>query len=259
VLQLMTSTTNIGCQLASQLWMFSSTARTKIGDWSCVGNETAVTSLSVTMTDQIATICGKGQFPGVLMYSSAAKSLYAAYLCVDITNGNVFVNGGKGDQALVDVGTHPSLSLYQFNGQVFLFEVHGDGYCWNSEINNKRSEVRLCNNVPTSTEYILTYNFGTFDSWISHINNKLANKTAPLDTLLGSCHSQILHGTYDSGTNPHSVLFSAFDYSSKKEALLLAEIHVGLPSHVSDKAQCGMATPMDGLVLDAWPLADWVL
>ena len=48
-------------------------------------------------------------------------------------------------------------------------EVHGEGYCYNSETKNKRPFPRVCASTPSSTSLTLVYNYGTFDAWFAHL------------------------------------------------------------------------------------------
>lgn len=87
-------------------------------------------------------------------------------LCADPVTGNISANGGSvsGTGIAVDVGSYPSVSLFAHNGELLVYanllnffnlfihfflygsyfnftyslEVHSDGFCWNSEPNNKQ-------------------------------------------------------------------------------------------------------------------------
>lgn len=39
-------------------------------------------------------------------------------------------------------------------------EVHSNGFCFNSEPYNKNASELLCDRKPTSSNYLLNYNYG---------------------------------------------------------------------------------------------------
>jgi hypothetical protein len=49
-------------------------------------------------------------------------------------------------------------------------EVHTHGYCWNNADHNKRSDVSLCDSTPSSTPYVMVYNYGHLKNWIQMSN-----------------------------------------------------------------------------------------
>jgi len=62
----------------------------------------------------------------------------------------------------VDVGSHSSVSVALINNKLYGLEVHGEGYCWNTEVRNKRSTplvVRHDSNCPFDTLLIILHFF----------------------------------------------------------------------------------------------------
>ncbi|CAF1613391.1 unnamed protein product, partial [Didymodactylos carnosus] len=90
-----------------------------------------------------------------------------------------------------------------------------NGYCYNNELVNKRSSPALCNSIPNQQEQILTYTYGNF--------NLLANYT---NTTITACQNDILHGTFDMGSNPNAVLFQALN-SNGQLTLGMINVHRG--------------------------------
>lgn len=43
--------------------------------------------------------------------------------------------------------------------------VHGEGYCYNNEVNNKQAEVAVCDNTPTPQHYTLNYMIADLQNW----------------------------------------------------------------------------------------------
>jgi len=265
VLQLAASPHLFGCQLVAQLWQFTNNKPSSFGNTRCVQSEASVDAFDLAVVGgESHTLCGSGNYPGVVMYTDSATVVYADYLCIDLQNKTIIINGNNGETrpVNVDIGSVPSVSMVQHAGEIYVFSVHGESYCWNNEVHNKQAGERLCDNKPFSMPYMLTYNFGSFADWASHISSHLKvnekDKDA-IDKTFGSCHPTILHGTYDSGSNPTTALFTSKDPVTKKEVLLFAEVHQGVPDNVVDKYACGLAVSMPGLVLDSWPINDWVV
>jgi len=252
---------NFSCSLQLQLWQLENFTVSKVGITSCVQNNIAIQYYDVAFSgsQQGDSYCDRGDLPGILTFSDASNNIYTSVLCLNASTGVLEVNGGTMTGVAVDVGSDTSVSLYTFNGQLMVLEVHSDGFCWNSEPNNKQPTPATCSNTPTSVQYVLNYNFGSFDNWATHVQNIInhKNQSYNLDSIFSSCHPTILHGAYDSGSSPRVSLFSA-NYNST-EVLLHAEVHVGLPQVFNDTSQCGFAVPREGqLVLDSWFLTEWI-
>jgi hypothetical protein len=227
VVQLVASPHLFGCQLYAQLWQFSSNSKpTTLGDQQCIQSGASVDAFDLAVLGGSAlnstTVCAKDDYPGIVMYTDTANVVYAAYICIDLHKKAISVNGYQGQTrpVYVDFGSVPSVSLIQHEGEVYVFSVHGEGYCWNNEVHNKQPNVRLCDNNPSSMPYILVYNFGRFNDWAQHITQQLTNKN-PVDSTFGSCHSTILHGAYDTGSNPTTALFTSMDPNTNTEVPLL--------------------------------------
>eukprot|EP00026_Physarum_polycephalum_P004407 Phypoly_transcript_04426.p1 GENE.Phypoly_transcript_04426~~Phypoly_transcript_04426.p1 ORF type:complete len:695 (+),score=81.70 Phypoly_transcript_04426:80-2164(+) len=252
---------NTSCSMQLQIWQLENSEKaSKLGPANCVQNSVQIAYFDVSIfgSSQGESFCSAGELPGVLMFSDTSNNIYTSVLCLNINTGAVEVNGGEGSGVAVDVGSETSVSLYTFNGQLMVLEVHADGFCWNSEPNNKQPTPATCSNTPTSIQYILNYNFGSFDDWATHVMNIINHKNQSylLDSIFSSCHPTILHGAYDSGSSPRVGLFSA-SYNSA-EVLLHAEVHVGLPKKYNNTSECGFAISREGsVVLDSWLLTTW--
>jgi len=263
VLQISASSSLFGCQLSAQIWQFrGTTTPSTIGSEYCLQSEAIVKDFDIAVvgggSSAKISSCNSGNFPGMVAYSDSADITYASYLCIDVQNGKILINGQPKETrpVSVDVGASPSVAMTQHDGDIYVFSVQGESYCWNTEEHNKVAKKKLCDNKPTKMAYVLSYNLGRFDDWAKHISDQLANK-APQDTTFGSCHSSILHGSYDSGSQPSASLFTSLDRSGKS-VLLFAEVHKGLPKDTLDLNSCGFAVPFPGLVLDSWPISNWV-
>jgi hypothetical protein len=114
-------------------------------------------------------------------------------------------------------------------------EVHGEGYCYNSENKNKRPYPRVCASKPLPTLHTLVYNYGTLDAWFGHLAAHkcvlppllLARLTIMTTMLMHmlmmivvsirpgsvawitSCDRRITHGVYDMGSSPSVTLFNS--------------------------------------------------
>lgn len=211
------------------------------GSGVCVVGRGAVTSASVAVLPANATsasYCGAAAVAvGVLAFATADKQISHAALCLS-SGGRLAIVG----PVVVDVGSSPSVSLGLQNGRPVVLEVHGEGYCYNSETKNKRPFPRVCASTPSSTPLTLVYNYGTLDAWFAHLVAQKAGSVA----WITSCDRGITHGVYDMGSSPSATLFNS------GPLLGLVEVHEGLAADVT--SECGAAVAQDGLlVMDAWP------
>ena len=150
----------------------------------------------------------------------------------------------------IGVGSNTSLSLVcdEF-GAAFVHEVHGDGFCFNTETRNKQPSPTLCELRPQATPGVLNYNYAPLSHWKAHFHSQQSSTTP----LLTSCGEEVLHGTYDQGHNP-SVALAAM--GSK---IGVVEVHEGWRANDRDVSECGapiMFSASGGVVLDSWPLAN---
>lgn len=81
----------------------------------------------------------------------------------------------------------------------FVLETHGNSYCYNTEARNKRPSPRLCDSTPSATPGVLTYSIGSFASWKARLTSDTNTSS-----LIHSCDSDILHGTYNQVCSFHS-------------------------------------------------------
>ncbi|ELR12722.1 uncharacterized protein ACA1_092420 [Acanthamoeba castellanii str. Neff] len=174
------------------------------GSGVCVVGRGAVTSASVAVLPANATsasYCGAAAVAvGVLAFATADKQISHAALCLS-SGGRLAIVG----PVVVDVGSSPSVSLGLQNGRPVVLEVHGEGYCYNSETKNKRPFPRVCASTPSSTPLTLVYNYGTLDAWFAHLVAQKAGSVA----WITSCDRGITHGVYDMGSSPSATLFNS--------------------------------------------------
>lgn len=91
----------------------------------------------------------------------------------------------------VDAGQYPSISE---NGGV-LAAVWGGSYCFNSHKHNTRASPRMCDTIPTPTDWTLSYTVGQVDAWMNHFSQSSVS-------LLNVCNENLLHGSWALGSRP---------------------------------------------------------
>jgi hypothetical protein len=250
------------------LWSFSSYAGAKrIGSSLNISvfSETSEGAILLTtsvglISDTLTTIsaCSSPSnttFSGILMVGFSDHNIYSAYFCVDLKmgdrgsgsgNGSQSGSEGEGDKgvvsssslAFVGVGSAPTADLESFEGEAVVFEVHGEGYCWNSESHNKQPYPATCDCAPVSTPWTLNYNLGTLLAFKNHIESH---------TLFSACDQDILSGMYDQGIAPSPRLLL-----TEENELVAVAVHQGRPLLEFDSGDCGDATPFRGLLLDGF-------
>ncbi len=55
--------------------------------------------------------------------------------------------------------------------------VHGDGYCYNNEVNNKRTMLAVCDNQPVSQEYSLNFMMANLNNWTQALTEASLSQT----------------------------------------------------------------------------------
>jgi hypothetical protein len=125
--------------------------------------------------------------------------------------------------------------------------VVGEGFCWNTEVQNKDAATGLCDVTPTPSNFSLTYTYSSIENFFSRIDS---------GATFTSCDEGVLHGAYDYGVSPSVSLF----YTSADQLAML-EIHQGvtsamMPPENSPGSECGVPVPSEHLLLDAWALPD---
>jgi len=96
-------------------------------------------------------------------------------------------------------------------------EVHTDGFCWNNEVQNKASNISVCDLLPRTTPFVLNYNFATLTSWVEHhvMSGKFLSPCNSSVLVSRSCRillrskfiNLLQHGAYDQGHHPSLNLF----------------------------------------------------
>eukprot|EP01132_Coremiostelium_polycephalum_P003994 gene3994-4995_t len=181
----------------------------------------------------------------VIVEFSTDYKIYGLFVCISDSN-QVSVQSGP---SFFNVGKNVALSSVNINGSIFVMEVHDEGYCYNTEDNNKRAQPRVCEASPVSYSGILNYNYGMFSDFLIHIQNQLE---------LSVCDSTILHGTYDQGYSPDVFLFPG-SYSSGSSDIGVVATHKGISETYFDFSLCGRAESWDDIVLDSWNLNNFIL
>eukprot|EP00026_Physarum_polycephalum_P001809 Phypoly_transcript_01812.p1 GENE.Phypoly_transcript_01812~~Phypoly_transcript_01812.p1 ORF type:complete len:511 (+),score=114.30 Phypoly_transcript_01812:1499-3031(+) len=215
------------------------------------------------VTSQKGNFCPNATHTGLVLLSSH-KNIHGGVLCVNtqtnvvrvctdssctLTQEQLQESGSNRYPTLpaLDVGTFPSLSLASLSsGETVVLEVHGDGYCYNSDWNNKRAYPSVCESVPVSSRYVLNYNYGKLQDWATHIFEKRG--------MISSCDGSIFHGAYDEGSLP-----TAFLMTDQNDEMRMIEAHTGFPSGAVDYAGCSWPIPYDGAMIDGIVLPSLVL
>lgn len=138
---------------------------------------------------------------------------------------------------VLDVGTNSKVSLKVLFDEVYLLEVHDNGFCWHSEESNKRATPRFCDQTPKPTAGIIGYNYATFFDFVDR----------PSGFVTG-CDSAIVNGVISQGENPSFVITN--------NAIAFG-VHHGLTEY-PDPTMCGVPTIFDstngGMIVAAWDL-----
>jgi len=234
-----------------QLWNVSESFEVEqLGDLISIDMENKLSSASLAglaYLDQDKSVTIKG----ILSYSDIRNEIFFVYFEINISEKKVSANLISSSTYL-DVGSLPKVSTAIINQTQMIIEVHGNGYCYNSDSHNKHSGPPMCQLAPTgenSTNYILNYNYASIDSWKESIQ---------IGKQLSPCHPLISHGYYDQGQYPSVALFS-----DNKEGITagVVAVHDGRPPLAENDANidlsnndCGVAEPYEGIVIDSWPM-----
>jgi len=180
----------------------------------------------------------------------ALIAIGTADLLVRVASISMLLNGTSSmSVAQLGVGTDVSLSLVE--DQVLL--TQGNAYCVNCDVYNKESDETLCDHHERPEANVLSYSLGPLAGFQREIRQRQRRNDSSI-TL--ACSTNILRGTYDLGSRPHSALFSLGG------AFGLVAVHEGLQpsfparnhSGISSSGRCGAPLPHRGLVVDAWPI-----
>lgn len=141
-------------------------------------------------------------------------------------------------------GTSSSVALLStpILNTTLVLRVVADAHCFNCETVNKQADSGLCDNAPTSTPYVLGYQFAELSEW-------LANPAQP-----SPCTPTVLAGTFNQGLAPTATLFAPGSSDASGQAVGVAVTHQGLPSGVAGNTQCGVPLAYPGVLLDGWSL-----
>eukprot|EP01136_Pigoraptor_vietnamica_P022602 Opistho-1_new@73931 len=218
-----------------------------LGDGACVVPDGVVTSAAVSVTeagDECAHLSG-ATAAGAISYTANAN-VYVTLICADAETGKLSIASGP---TALGPGSNTSVAALSVVGadgvvRVAIAELHSDGFCFNSDWNNKRAFPLVCDAVPTPMALVMDYNVGTWDDFVA-----LAGIAAPYATPCGP----VMHGTFDLGRSPSVALHSRRTADGALE-LGLAEVHAGFGSGSVDCNGCGFPNHFDGVVLDGWPL-----
>lgn len=194
---------------------------------------------------------------GLLTLSSANAQIFGAVLCL-------YASPATGVLALAptalqhfDVGANSRLAAMLVPASdgtdiLLVGEVHGDGYCWNSETNNKQPTPATCDNEARSTPHIMNYNIGALGAWNAFF---AASAPTPNATLSPCTSVGVLHGTFDTGARPQLALWLTVESN-----VVVLVLHESLAASAEDVSGCGFAVATDkpSILLDGWVLDGWV-
>jgi len=242
------ASTNSNCDVSVQMVTvnFNTWTVHPNGSPTCLATVNKVKSVSVSTIlfqhGESSDFCSSDDFSmvGIVAVSNHEKEIYSTMFCAD-NEGNID-SPPLLQLSSLDVGEDPRISLAYQGSSLVALEVHGHGYCWNNEDNNKRAETALCDSIPRSQRLVLSYNFGTLEAWQQHIANEIP---------MSPCDDMILHGVYDLGT-----FSSICTFYDKNGDLSFLEVHTGVSElDLVDAFVCGMATPSgNAFILDSWNL-----
>ncbi|PRP77324.1 type A von Willebrand factor domain-containing protein [Planoprotostelium fungivorum] len=220
------------CRLQLERGRFTEKSTTTESTGLCITSGSVV-SASFDVKKDPSSPCGNNSWSAVVTWSNEKKSIYTSVVCIS----------GEGEiremsSGLVDVGANPSVSMVSDGDRLYILQVHGEGYDYNTEERNKNPLVAVCDQTPESSENVLVYNWATLSDWVSHLQSNRS--------VITSCHADIMHGSFDRGNAPDvSVIHrggKVFD---------MVETHLGI-SHRSEEA--GSPLSHHGLVLNSWTL-----
>jgi len=257
------------CGLLFQLFEFDPIGNLFVpfGDSQCIERQLNVSSASCDLIEvssvNSAMFCqdaingSSERFLIATIVYSKESEIFSAAICISLRSGiktTTIVSPSS-----IDIGRDPDVSLIEYQDTVFIMEVHTDGFCWNNEVQNKASNISVCDLLPRTTPFVLNYNFATLTSWVEH--HVMSGK------FLSPCNSSVLHGAYDQGHHPSLNLFVFLEdfivndgtdlekqQKLPQESLYFLEIHSGISDEVKDLGACGLPLAYRGLVIDSWRL-----
>jgi hypothetical protein len=183
-------------------------------------------------------------------------------------NGNNGIVGENSTQnSLVShVGSMSSISLLSTGPHaISVFEMHSNSSCPNNEIDNKREDIGLCDQLPVRNSGMpyLAYSYGDAFEWALQLLNAefLSTPSGSISTdWPGSsiCSSTIAHGSVGTGEYPSVALVSSGSGSGSGSNINVAIVLQGVTS-TSDPLNCGVSsapTPDESpLRIIGWSLA----
>jgi hypothetical protein len=177
--------------------------------------------------------------PTMLFYSSN-NELYGSIVSKDLQyNANwLKISVGKN----FDVVSSP-------NNDVLMI-VNDYGYCYNSHVHNTRSEPSVCTSTPSATSTVLDYSIGLIVDWIQLLESSSSS------SLITSCNSKILHGSYNQGKRP-SIVMTRFD-----NVIRFFSVHEGLnEDDDDDSGGCGdpLHHEKGSIIIDSFDINNWIL
>lgn len=162
-------------------------------------------------------------FSLLVVYADIKNEIYAALI-----KSNAFTAHWK----RIGVGSNPRLDMGKHNKNIAL--VVENGYCFNSEMHNKRQQPKVCDSVPESTSLVLDYTMGFIRDWSHHLL-----KSANSSIITGCSPSKLSHGSYNFGSCP--------DVAVKKDVLFV--VHQSPIEEMNGAAsRCGRTSHKDSIV-----------
>ncbi|EGG20205.1 hypothetical protein DFA_07325 [Cavenderia fasciculata] len=191
-------------------------------------------------------------------HSILSNVIMGGHVCIlhntSYSHGSQYYNISlQSNLVVLDTGVTPSMSIAYnpTDSKPHFMMVHGGGYCYNTEIHNKRSSPRVCESTPTPSidSQVLNYIYGRFDDLLAHIYNDTGNQI----NYISSCDRHLVRGVYNHGSNPSTTLFVTTDQDQQPTLGVIA-LHQGVSPTYLDMSICGSPIPFNGLILNSWSI-----
>jgi len=203
------------------------------------GNSIEISSRSISCPHGSITggnIVITNSIPTMLFYSSN-NELYGSMVSKDQEE--------KAKWIKISVGKNFDIA---YNNDVLII-VNDYGYCYNSHVHNTRSEPSVCTSTPSATSTVLDYSIGLTVDWIQLLESSSSS------SLITSCNSKILHGSYNQGKRP-SIVMTRFDNATR-----FFSVHEGLNEDDNDIGQCGDPRHHEkgSIIINSFDINNWIL
>jgi hypothetical protein len=163
--------------------------------------------------------------------------------CFDGNYGPVGDNSTQ-TALLSHVGSSPSLSVIKTGPHsIGVFEIHSNSSCPNNEIDNKREDIGLCDQLPVrnSGAAYLAYSYGDAFEWAIQLLNAgfMSSPSGSFTTWpgLSICSSSVAHGSVGTGEFPGAALVKQPNGSGINVAIVLQGVE-----STKDPLDCGVSS-----------------